>query len=81
MNAGGPLSGDTLGFGMGYGFGSNQVLATGYTCVIGTCQGVKPVCPMAGAPWSNQPVAKIGQQGCWQFYSGISRRAVHDYRP
>jgi hypothetical protein len=72
MNPGGPLSGDTLGFAMGYGFASNQVLATGYTCVIGTCQGVKPVCPMVGAPWSNQPVAKIGQQGCWQFYSGIS---------
>ncbi len=49
MNPGGPLSGDTLGFAIGYGFGSNQVLATGYTCVIGTCQGVKPVCPMAGA--------------------------------
>ena len=81
MNPGGPLSGDTLGFGIGYGFGSNQVLATGYTCLIGTCQGVKPICPMVGQPWSNQPVAQIGQQGCWQFYSGISGAPKHDYRP
>jgi len=71
MNPGGPLSGDTLGFGIGYGSGSNQVLATGYTCVIGTCQGVKPICTMVGQPWS-QPTAQIGQQGCWQSYSGIS---------
>jgi hypothetical protein len=71
MGVGGPLSGNTLGWGIGYGFGSNQILAAGYTCIIGTCQGVKPVCPLVGAPWSNQPVATIGNQGCWQFYSGI----------
>jgi Carboxypeptidase regulatory-like domain/TonB dependent receptor/TonB-dependent Receptor Plug Domain len=69
---GGIFSGNPGGFGIGYGFGSNQVLAVGYTCLIGTCQGVKPMCPLYGAPWSNQPVAQIGQQGCWQFYSGTA---------
>ncbi len=72
MTPGGIFSGDTDGFGIGYGFGSDQVLATGYTCLIGTCQGVKPICPLYGAPWSNQPVATIGNQGCWQYYSGTS---------
>ena len=67
--------GNPIGFGIGYGFGSDQVLAVGYTCVIGTCQGVKPICPLYGAPWSNQPVAQIGQQGCWQYYSGTSATA------
>ncbi|HZV76927.1 MAG TPA: TonB-dependent receptor [Candidatus Babeliales bacterium] len=69
---GGIFSGDPDGFAIGYGFGSDQVLATGYTCLIGTCQGVKPMCPLVGAPWSNQPVATIGQQGCWQYYAGVS---------
>jgi len=71
-NPGGIFSGNPAGFGIGYGFGSNQVLAVGYTCVIGTCQGVKPECPLYGAPWSNQPVAQIGEQGCWQYYSGTA---------
>ncbi len=69
---GGILSGNTDGFGIGYGFGSDQILAAGYTCLIGTCQGVKPMCPLVGAPWSNQPVATIGKQGCWQYYSNTS---------
>jgi len=69
---GGIFSGPTLGDGIGYGEFSDQVLAVGYTCIIGTCQGVKPMCPLVGAPWSNQPVAVIGQQGCWQYYSGLS---------
>ncbi len=74
MTPGGIFSGNNDGYGIGYGFGSDQVLATGYTCLIGTatCQGVKPICPLYGAPWSNQPVAQIGQQGCWQYYSGTS---------
>jgi hypothetical protein len=69
---GGIFSGNPDGFAVGYGFGSNQVLATGYTCIIGTCQGVKPMCPLYGAPWTNQPVATYGKQGCWQYYSGVS---------
>ena len=69
---GGIFSGNPDGFGIGYGFGSDQILATGYTCLIGTCQGVKPMCPLVGAPWSNQPVATIGQQGCWQYYNGTT---------
>ena len=60
---GGVFSGNPDGFGIGYGFGSDQVLGVGYTCLIGTCQGVKPMCPLVGAPWSNQPVARFGEQG------------------
>jgi len=67
MNPGGIFSGDTLGFALGYGFGSNQVLNVGYTCVVGTCQGVKPVCPLVSNKTFSFP-----DQGCWQFYSGIA---------
>jgi len=72
MTPGGIYAGNTIGSAIGYGVGSDQVLAVGYTCILyGTCQGVKPICPLAGAKW-NQPVAVIGQQGCWQYYSGLS---------
>ncbi|HEY2475116.1 MAG TPA: TonB-dependent receptor [Candidatus Cybelea sp.] len=72
MTPGDIFSGNAaVGLGIGYGFGSNQILSTGYTCLIGTCQGVKPVCPMVGQKW-NQPVATFGQQGCWQYYAGLS---------
>ncbi|MBV8531985.1 MAG: TonB-dependent receptor, partial [Candidatus Eremiobacteraeota bacterium] len=66
---GGYFSGTTDGFGIGYGFGSAQVLGVGYTCLIGTCQGVKPMCPLVTGKWSSAPTATIGQQGCWQYYS------------
>ena len=67
MTPGGIFSGNTLGSSIGYGFGSNQVLNVGYACVVdATCQGVKPVCPLAGAKFS------FPDQGCWQFYGGIS---------
>jgi hypothetical protein len=69
---GGIFSGNPDGTSLGYGFGSDQVLATGYTCLIGTCQGVKPMCPLVTGKWSSQPVAQYGQQGCWQYYSGIA---------
>ncbi|MGA9017762.1 MAG: TonB-dependent receptor [Candidatus Cybelea sp.] len=68
MTPGGIFSGNTDGFAMGYGFGSNQVLGVGFACVaIATCQGVKPVCPLVGAKNFNYP-----DQGCWQYYSGVS---------
>ncbi len=51
--------------GIGYGFGSNQILGVGPTCLTGTCQGVKPICPLFGTTFSTPP------QGCWQYYSGI----------
>jgi hypothetical protein len=63
---GGVFSGNTDGFGIGYGFASNQVLDVGYTCVVGSCQGVKPMCPLLGSSFGYQP------QGCWQYYSGVS---------
>jgi hypothetical protein len=63
---GGIFSGNPIGFGIGYGFGSDQILAVGPTCLIGTCQGVKPMCPLVGVTWSNPA------QGCWQYYSGTS---------
>jgi hypothetical protein len=50
--------------GIGYGFGSDQILAVGPTCITGTCQGVKPICPVVGQPWS------APAQGCWQYYNG-----------
>jgi len=68
MTPGGIFSGNTIGNAIGYGFGSNQVLGVGYACVaIVTCQGVKPVCQLSGAKSFNYP-----DQGCWQFYSGLS---------
>jgi len=64
---GGIFSGDTDGAFIGYGSNSNQILNVGYTCVIGTCQGVKPTCPLVSNPKFTFP-----SQGCWQFYSGNS---------
>ena len=76
MTPGGIFSGNTLGASIGYGFGSNQVLNVGYACVVdATCQGVKPVCPLAGAKFS------FPDQGCWQFYSGTSANPHADLRP
>ncbi|HZY97611.1 MAG TPA: TonB-dependent receptor [Candidatus Cybelea sp.] len=64
---GGIFSGNPAGFGIGYGSGSNQILAVGPTCIApGTCMGVKPMCPLYGAKWSAPP------QGCWQYYSGVA---------
>ena len=54
----------SIALGIGYGFGSDQVLAVGPTCLTGTCQGVKPICPLVGKPWS------APAQGCWQYYNG-----------
>jgi hypothetical protein len=72
MTPGDYFSGNaTIENAIGYGFGSDQVLSTGYTCLIGTCQGVKPMCPLYGQKW-NQPVATLGEQGCWQYYNGLS---------
>ncbi len=68
MTPGGPFTGDTTGNAIGYGFGSNQVLWTGSTCVFGTCQGVKPTCPLFSAGINKFTVPA---QGCWQYYSGI----------
>jgi hypothetical protein len=65
MTPGGILSGNTDGAAIGYGFLSNQVIDVGYTCVIGTCQGVKPICPLYGAKFS------YPAQGCWQYYNGV----------
>ncbi|HEY1882393.1 MAG TPA: TonB-dependent receptor [Candidatus Cybelea sp.] len=66
MTPGGIFSGNTLGAGIGYGFGSDQLLSVGAQCLSSTCQGVKPVCPLVGAKFD------IPQQGCWQFYSGTT---------
>ena len=66
MTPGGPLSGDTLGDATGYGFGSYQLLNVGYMCLVGTCQGVKPVCQAV----SDSSKFSFPQQGCWQYYSG-----------
>ena len=63
---GGIFSGNPIGSAIGYGFGSNQVLNVGYTCLFTTCQGVKPMCPLSGAKFS------YPDQGCWQYYSGTS---------
>jgi hypothetical protein len=60
---GGIFSGNTYGAGIGYGFGSDQLYNVGYTCIFGTCQGVKPICPLYGAKFT------YPDQGCWQFYS------------
>src|ERR1700722_4780434 len=66
MTPGGILSGNNLGAGIGYAEGSPQVFTVGAQCLSSTCQGVKPVCPLVGAKFD------FPQQGCWQFYSGIS---------
>ena len=64
---GGIFSGNPDGFGIGYGFGSNQVLAVGPTCIApGTCMGVKPMCPLVSGKWA------APAQGCWQYYSGTT---------
>jgi hypothetical protein len=68
MTPGGIFSGNNIGNAIGYGFGSNQVVGVGYSCVaIVTCQGVKPMCQTAGSKGFSYP-----DQGCWQFYSGLS---------
>ncbi|HZY95903.1 MAG TPA: TonB-dependent receptor [Candidatus Cybelea sp.] len=68
MTPGNPyFSGPTLGNGIGYGFGSNQILAVGPTCLtIASCMGDKAMCPLVGAKWS------APAQGCWQYYSGLA---------
>ena len=58
---GGIFSGNTIGYGIGYGFGGDQLFNVGYACLFGTCQGVKPICPLYGAKGT------IPDQGCWQF--------------
>ncbi len=60
---GGPFSGDTDGFLIGYGALSNQAIVTAPTF---TGQGAKGICPLVGRPWS------APAQGCWQYYSGTS---------
>jgi hypothetical protein len=57
------FSGNTSGSAIGYGFGSLQFFNVGYMCVVGTCQGVKPMCPQYGSKFT------FPDQGCWQFYS------------
>jgi hypothetical protein len=68
MTPGGPLSGDVLGTGTGYGFGSFQLLNVGFMCLAGTCQGDKGVCQLYN------PAGKfaVPPQGCWQYYNGVS---------
>ncbi|HEY2475948.1 MAG TPA: TonB-dependent receptor, partial [Candidatus Cybelea sp.] len=61
---GGIFSGNTAGYGIGYGEGSDQFYNVAFACIFGTCQGVKPVCPLFGAKF------KFPDQGCWQFSSG-----------
>lgn len=63
---GGILSGNTVGFAAGYGFGSYQEYNVAYSCLFGTCQGVKPMCPLYGAKFS------FPDQGCWQYYSNTA---------
>ena len=64
---GGIFSGTTDGAGIGYGFGSTQVVDVGYMCLFATCQGVKPICQQVTSKSFNFP-----DQGCWQYYSGTS---------
>ena len=45
------------------GFGSDQFLNVAFACIFGTCQGVKPTCPLYGAKFA------FPDQGCWQFSS------------
>jgi hypothetical protein len=66
MTPGGFFSGDTDGTELGYGFLSGQVYDTSPTAVFGTGQGVKPICQTYGSKFS------FPDQGCWQYYSGIS---------
>ncbi len=65
MTPGGIFSGDTDGAFIGYGLLSGQVYDTCPTCVFGTGQGVKSICPLVSAKTFSFP-----DQGCWQFYSG-----------
>ena len=68
MTPGGIFSGNTIGNAIGYAVGDNQVIGPGYACIaIATCQGVKPMCQTAGSKGFSYP-----DQGCWQYYSGIS---------
>jgi Carboxypeptidase regulatory-like domain len=65
MTPGGIFSGNTDGAFIGYGLLSGQVYDTCPTCVFGTGQGVKSICPLVGAKFSTP------DQGCWQFYNGV----------
>jgi hypothetical protein len=57
-----------LGYNQDYRFADNSNGAGYMTCVaIVTCQGVKPLCQLSGAKSFNYP-----DQGCWQYYSGLS---------
>ncbi len=67
---GGIFSGNTDGLAIGYGFASDQVFNVGYACLFGTCQGVKPVCPLYGAKFA------FPDQGCWQYYSNTGGNAL-----
>src|SRR3984957_8667973 len=68
MTPGGILSGNTIENVIGYGAVGNQILGVGFMCIaVATCQGVKPVCQLAGAKSFNYP-----DQGCWQYYNGVS---------
>ncbi len=67
---GGIFSGNAQGQGVGYGYGSNQYYDVAYTCIFGTCQGVKPMCPLYGAKF------RFPDQGCWQFYSGTANNPL-----
>lgn len=67
---GGILSGDTSGASIVDGAGSFQILNVGYMCLIGTCQGVKPVCPLYGAKFT------FPDQGCWQYTSNVAGNAL-----
>jgi hypothetical protein len=67
---GGIFSGDTSGPGIEDGYGSSQVLNVGYMCLSGTCQGVKPVCPLYGSKFT------FPDQGCWQYTSNVSGNAL-----
>ncbi len=67
---GGIFSGNPLGYGIGYGFGSNQVAITGTTCLpgtAGTCLGVKPMCSLVSQTWQAPPA-----QGCWNYWAGVT---------
>ena len=60
----------SMGPASGSASGSNQVLNVGYTCLSGTCQGVKPLCPLYGAKF------RFPDQGCWQFYGNVGGNAL-----
>ncbi|MGA9944124.1 MAG: carboxypeptidase regulatory-like domain-containing protein [Candidatus Cybelea sp.] len=65
---GGIFSGNPEGFGIGYGFGSDQALGVAAPICynLSLCNGVKPMCSLVTAAWKTPPPA-----GCWQYYSGV----------